>query len=447
MKALLKRMKWVECGLMVCLTILLLGVPVSSNAKDGPPIKIGILGPMKYTLGEHMWVSAVMAAEEINASGGVNVNGVNRKIELVKKDGNSAVSLVDALNAFKSLITFDKVDFVVGGHRSESVLAMMDTMAKYKMVFINTGAGHSKIMERVGEDYDKYKYMFRTQSNTRRVTLYVALNSANAAADALRKNLGIEKPKVAIIIEKTLAGNGMTMAGKAVLPKMGMEVIGEWRPSAKATDMTAELTAVRASGAQIIYNFFPGPAGTALSRGWGELQIPAVLAGMNGQAQRKMHWENTGGMCNYEVTVGPIGRCKITERTIPYFDGFAKRLGDFPLYNAPATYDGIFVLKEAIERAGTIESDVVVSAMEKTDYRGAIGRIVFYQKGHKTPHDYIMGPGYVTWVGSQWQDGKFIPVSPNGKIALGDKRWEGFRYAGTVDYKLPQWVIKHWKKK
>ena len=429
------------------LAMLLVAPLASDGAEEGKTIKIGILGPMKFSLGQGQWASAEMAAEEINAAGGITIKGVKHKIELVKKDDNSEVSLVDALNAMKSLLTVDEVDFVVGGHRSESVLAMMDIVAKNKKIFVNTGAGHPEIMVRVGKNYDKYKYMFRLQANNKTITPYLLIHTTKVPADAIREQLGIAKPKVAILIEKTLAGNAFVRASKAILPKMGLEIVGEWRPSATATDMTAELTAIKASGAHVIFGFFPGPAGVALSRGFGELQVPVVLGGVNGQAQRKSHWENTGGLCNYEVVSGPIGRCEITEKTVPYYDKFYEKVGDFPEYSAPPTYDALFILKDAIERAGTTESDAVVAAMEKTDYRGAIGRVVFQPKGHETPHDYIMGPDHLLWVGSQWQDGKLVPVSPNGRIAMGDKRWKGLRYKGTVDYKIPPWTLKYWKDK
>jgi hypothetical protein len=38
-------------------------------------------------------------------------------------------------------------------------------------------------------------------------------------------------------------------------------------------------------------------------------------------------------------------------------------------------------------------------------------------------------------------------ISPNGRAMLGDAKWVGYRYEGTVDYKLPPWVVKYWKGK
>ncbi len=69
---------------------------------------------------------AVMAAEEINAKGGVQVGDKKLPIELVKVDSNEFVSLPDATNAAELAISRHKVNFLVGGFRTEAVLVMQD---------------------------------------------------------------------------------------------------------------------------------------------------------------------------------------------------------------------------------------------------------------------------------------------------------------------------------
>jgi branched-chain amino acid transport system substrate-binding protein len=71
--------------------------------------------------------------------------------------------------------------------------------------------------------------------------------------------------------------------------------------------------------------------------------------------------------------------------------------------------------------------------IEKTDRTGASGRIVFDQT-----HDITWGPGYVTSVGTQWQNGKNMCVWP--------LNWESITYEGAVPYQLPPWVVSHYKK-
>jgi len=104
------------------------------------------------------------------------------------------------------------------------------------------------------------------------------------------------------------------------------------------------------------------------------------------------------------------------------------RSGQFPTYNA-GTYDAIHIWKEAAERANSLDADAIVVEMEKTDFASSAGRIVFDDK-----HDVKWGPGFVTAVGTQWQDGELVAVWPYG--------WAGITYEGTVEYKLPPWMIE-----
>ena len=108
-------------------------------------IKIGVIGPMQFLQGKGHWNGATMAAEEINAQGGVKVGKEKMKIELVKADSNEFLNVTDATNAMELLMTKDKVDFVVGGFRTEAVLAMQDIAMDYQKIFLGCGAAHPEI--------------------------------------------------------------------------------------------------------------------------------------------------------------------------------------------------------------------------------------------------------------------------------------------------------------
>jgi branched-chain amino acid transport system substrate-binding protein len=252
-------------------------------------------------------------------------------------------------------------------------------------------------------------------------------------AKIMGMELGITRPKVAIIAEKAVWADPIVAAAKANLPKMGMEVAGEWRPSATATDVTAELSAINAAGAHIIFTTISGPLGIAYAKKWGELKIPAASVGINVEAQKKGFWEATGGMGNYDTTINTLARVEITPLTIPFYDKFTAKAGEFPTYNA-GTNDAIKVLAAAIERAGTLDSDKIVAELEKTELLIPAGRLVFTKE-----HDVTWGPGYITATGTQWQDGKLMCVWP--------VNWEGVTYKGGVKYNIPPWVAEKWKKK
>ena len=268
---------------------------MSFTARAADAIKIGVIGPMQFTQGEGHWNGAQMAAEEINAKGGVQVGDKKLPIELVKVDSNEFMSLPDATNAAELAISRNKVNFLVGGFRTEAVLVMQDIAMDNKVIFIGCGAAHPKLCERVKEDYDRYKYWFRVTPINSKFLVKVDFILLGMVAKTMAKELNIPKIKVAIVAEKAVWADPIVGIAEKNLPKMGMEVVGVWRPSPVATDVTAELAAIQRSGAQIIFTTFSSSVGITFAKQWGELKIPAAAVGINVEAQKDGFWAATGG--------------------------------------------------------------------------------------------------------------------------------------------------------
>ncbi len=157
--------------------------------------KIGVVGPMQFTQGEGHWNGATLAAEEINKDGGISVGGVKRPIELVKVDSNEFLSIPDATNAMELAISRHRVDFVVGGFRTEAVLVMQDIAMDNKKIFIGCGAAHPELCERVAKNYDRYKYWFRLTPINSKFLVKVDFILLEMVAKAMAKELGIPKIK------------------------------------------------------------------------------------------------------------------------------------------------------------------------------------------------------------------------------------------------------------
>ena len=418
---------------VLCLSLVVGVACGGDDDEEEAEIKIGVIGPMAYVQGEHHWYGAQLAAEEINAEGGVLVGGESYQIKLVQVDSNEILSVTDAASAMEKAITRDNVDFLVGGFRTEAVFAMQDVAMDYEKIFLGCGASADELCTRVADDYDRYKYWFRitpvNSTNLGRVDFALIA----MVAEKIRAELGIEVPKVAILAEKAVWADPIVEKSYTYITAMGMEIVGEWRPSATASEVTAELSAIEAAGAHIIFTSISGPVGIPYATQWGELEITAASVGINVEAQKEGFWDATGGKGNYEMTMNTYARVKITDETIPFVDRFVERVGEFPTYSA-GTYEALYLLTAAIERAGTLDSDAVVAELEKTDTTGTAGRLVFTED-----HDVIWGPGYVTGLGVQWQDGEMKCVWPPAGGA-----WEGIDYEGAVDYVLPPWVVEEW---
>jgi branched-chain amino acid transport system substrate-binding protein len=437
-------MKKISFLLSILLAAFLL-MAVSPAAWGAKVIKIGVIGPMNFVQGRGHWNGATMAAEEINARGGLWVGKKKMKVELVQADSNEFLSVTDATNAMELLLTRHKVDFIVGGFRTEAVLAMQDMAMDYKKIFIGCGAATDEICTRVAKDYNTYKYWFRlTPINTTFLAKTSFIHLGTVAA-IMKKYLNIPKIKVAVVAEKAMWTEGAVKASQAVLPKMGMEVVGVWRPSQVATDVTAELSAIQRSGAHIIFNWFSASVGITFPRQAGELKIPAMQVGINVEAQKDGFWVATQGMGNYVMTLHTYARgVEVNELTAPFMNRYIERFNETPTYTADTYGAIIYSLAPVIEEAETLDSDKIVAILENREYAVPTGKIAFMKDAEgRHLHDVKWGPGYVTALGVQWQDGKLKGVWPNRWVAA--KGAPEITYKGIVPYKIAPWVIEKYK--
>jgi len=447
--------KW-GIGLWILSILFLVGfLSVGTKAYAEDEIKVGIIGPMKFSYGEDMKKCSEMAAEEINNAGGVKIKGKSYKIVLRHTDDNDFLSVPDAVSAMERLATIDKVKYVIGGMRTEAVLAQQEIMADNKMIFMGTGSAHDEQCLKVGRDYNRYKYWFRVlPSCIRDENLsYVALTVP--VIRALNK-AGIKKPRVAIMADKAQWAEPMVKGAQELYPLLGCEVVGTWRPSFNATTVTAELSAIKSAGAHMIYNLVAGAPGNVISQQWGELQIPAALTGVNNEAGKISHWKTSSGKCNYIQTALGLADAPMTPKTQPFIAKYKRKYAteETPVYTGYGAYDSLYILKEAMERAGSLDPDAIVPELEKTNYVGVTGVMAFSPPGTKQPHDIIWGPDKYTPFAMQWRDGKQYIIWPDGRefppalIAAGaPSGWDKKKVKGAVDYVLPPWVVEYWKGK
>jgi len=441
----MKKLTVLWCILLASFLVVTMNLP--AGAQGVKKIKIGVIGPMKYVQGISQWNGAIMAADEINAKGGVQVGGQRMKIELIRADSNESLSVIDAANAMERLISRDRVEFVVGGFRSEAVFAMQDIAMEHKVIFIGCGAAANELCSRVAQNYDFYKYWFRgtphSSSNIARTT-FIQLAYV---AGVMKEQLNIPKIKVAIVSEKAMWADAFTKTAEMVVAQQGMEWVGTWRPSPVATDVTGELAAIQRSGAHIIFTVFSSSVGIPFARQAGVLKIPAVQVGVNVEASKDGFWQATQGNGNYVMTTATYARGQeYNELTTPFVDGYIKRFGEVPTYTAD-TYSSIkYGLVPTIEQAGTLDPDKIVSILENRVYKVPSDNAVEYTKDPegKPLHDLKWGPGYSTGNAVQWQDGKLVGVWPY-KWKLTPDAPE-VTYRGTVPYKIPPWVIEKYKK-
>jgi len=445
--------KW-GIGLWILSILFLVGfLSVGTKAYAADEITVGLIAPMKFSYGYNMLYGAEVAADKINAEGGIKIKGKSYKLVILKIDDNDFLSVPDAVSAMERAVTVQKLKYLIGGARSEAVLAQQEIMADHKVIYIGTGSAHDELCLRVAKNYNRYKYWFRLNPSS---SSEIGLQTFTECVPAIRalQEFGIKKPRVALLIDKAQWTEPAIPVLKKLFPELGCEIIGLWQPSFNATSVTSEMSAIKSAGAHLIFNLCAGAPGNIISRTWGELQIPAVLVGVNAEATLPGHWKTTDGKCNYMLTSSSLADISITPLTRPFFAAYIKKVGEAPTYLASAGHDAVYVLKTAMERADSLDPDALVPELEKTKNVGTMGINRFYPMGSKRPHEVIWSPTGHTGVALQWRDGKQHIIWPDGRelppnlIAAGaPSGWDKVRYKETVDYVLPPWVVEYWKDK
>lgn len=251
---------------------------------------------------------------------------------------------------------------------------------------------------------------------------------------------------MAVVAEKAMWADPLIPAAQGFIPKLGMEVSGVWRPSPVATDVTAELSAIQRADTQLILTFFSSSVGIPFARQAGELKIPAALVGINVEAQKDGFWQATQGNGNYVMTLNTYNRdVEVNELTKPFMESYFKRFGETPTYTADTYAAIIYGIVPAIEMTGTLDSDRLVKVMEAREYKVPSGTVAYIKDDQGRPlHDLKWGPGFLTSLGVQWQEGKQVGVWPNKwKAAKGAPE---VTYKGMVPYKIAPWIVEKYQK-
>jgi len=417
--------------LMVVLSLVLMALPAkAAAAAGGDPIVIGCPLSTAYLYGWDAERAIRLAVEEINAKGGVNVGGSFRplKVEVMDtRDLEPGVPVSEALLAVEKLILEKKADFILGGPvRSEAALAAMPLLSKHKKVSIlSTGVLTPKYHALIEEQYDKYKYCFRIHGEAKWLgkEILTCLGEIKAA-------YGLDKLMIMVQDVAHARAAGKILGDLAA--KSGWTVTGTEIYPTGTTDFSMGLIKAIKTESQVLSLWMDMPESSILLKQWYDMKVPALPFGSTlSAAEQPGFWKATEGkgeFCLANVVNAGNAPSDATEWTMKFYNAYTARWNIEPEgLGSSSSYTAVYALKEAIERAKSLDSDAVVIALEQTDMVSPYGRIRFTPKGHQvipslTPEEGAVGSIF------QWQAEKRVVVFPKS-IAK-----------GTIQ--LPPWMKK-----
>lgn len=330
----------------------------------GEPIMIGWVGPLSppggYAEGTNMKNAAQIAEAEINAQGGL----LGRPVKLVYADTRGMPA--EGRTAAERLVQQDKVVAVFGEFHSPVALAEMEVFHKYGTPFMACDVWSDQITAK------GYPEVFR---NAPAVSLIdVTIGQWIAAAGF--KN-------VAIIAEKNDVGLAARTLVAQELTKAGIKFTAV-DADPNLTEFTPQI--LRFKSTTPAYDFFlsiysEAGAYPMIKQAHDLGFAPTPQCGIynsGGQAVDPTFWENVGEAGKYLVTenVG-LPKAAWNDKTKAFVDAYRKKHNADPSGAVMESYDGGWLLFDAIKTAGSTDGKAIIKALETTKYVGVRGPYSF----------------------------------------------------------------------
>ncbi|MCB2227695.1 MAG: ABC transporter substrate-binding protein [Desulfarculaceae bacterium] len=368
----------------------LLGLLLVLAALAGPAgaapreVVIGVPTSLSMLEGRESLMAVRLAVAEINAAGGVRVGADRLPLRVVSADlkgADTGVAVESAVGAFRRFLdTHHLHALVVGPFRSEVLLESMGLIAERRLPLLGSIA-MTPVSEALVLREPANRFVFRVGLNARYLVDYLISNMR-----FLKQRFGFKRVYI-LNQDVAWARTTASMMLRLYFRRAGWEVLGQRTYPSTASDFSGALEEARARGAQALLCIFDSPSSGRLAYQWRHLRVPALLCGFISPIVGPSAWQafsgQIAGSLNVIFELGNVPSTRY-EAAARFYRAFAKHYGR-PVQSGhgPApSYEAVYILAQAIERAGGLEPEAMVKALEATDRQGCMGRITFTH-GHQ----------------------------------------------------------------
>ena len=367
----------------------ILSLAMAASAGFAETVKVGVLLPLtgsQAKFGEIEKRSYEMAAEEINAKGGVR----GMKIELRFEDDTGKPDV--GRSGVEKLISRDKVPVLTGGYSSSVTAAATPVAQQFKVPFVISTGSADDITEK------GYDYIFRVNPP--------ASEYPNAVKSFLQ---GVAKDvkTVAILYENSAFGQSSSKSFEQDCADLGLKIVVKEGYQAGAIDFKPVLTKVKAANPDMIYMVSYVMDASLLMRQSKELRINPKLFVGGGAGFTLPEFAKSAGDASEGVYSATLW---LEELPFPgakeYFDKFRKKFGTETEYHGAEAYASMQVVADALKRAKSLSPKDVRDALAATNLKTVFGPVKFVSYGKKTQQNKL--DTYMV----QWQKGRLEAVWP-----------------------------------
>ncbi len=369
----MKGKRWLTLVLFVGISML-----AGAGYAQERPIKLGVLfvmsGPMGG-YGKHGLQSVQMAVDELNRSGGI----LGRRVVIVSDD--TKLNAQRGAEIAKRFCTEERVDFIIGPTSSGVAVAVSKIAAEQRKILILTQAAADSL---TGDQFSPYQ--FATMSNA---MMHARAGAYYVAARPYKRWMCIGP--------NYNYGWDSWVQFKAKLKELrpDAEFVGEVWPKLTETDYTPYI--------KLIMEAKPDAVWAPL---WGMDAVNFIKQALPFGLFDTIKFAFPDGAAL--ETLMPLGK-KMPEGTFVsarYFfltpdsdmnRGFVKnyleRFKEYPDYMAEETYAGVYFIKAAAERAGSVEADKVIAAVEREPlaWETPEGWKIMRKEDHAVVEDVVWG--------------------------------------------------------
>lgn len=348
--------------MLLAMVLVLLGMIGPLSAAD--PIKIGFVASITggaSWLGEPEKNTAVMVQDWINKAGGIN----GRPIEIIIEDSKSGAT--EAVLATKKLIEKDQVVVIIGSSTSGESMAMANICEKTPIPMISMAAA-----SQIVTPADEYKRMISSPTSAfevpkvQRPWIFKTPQADTLAVEAIytfMKQKGLSKVGIVTVSD----GFGSSGQGelRRLAPKYGVTLVADEVYGPKDSDMTAQLTRIKAAGAQAVINWSVGPTQVVITKNWKALAMGIPLFQSHGFGS-KQNITLAGGAA--EGLICPLGRLAIWEKlpkNHPQYAVLSKYAQEYEKQFKTEVstfgghgYDAIYMVVDALKKVGTDKAKI-----------------------------------------------------------------------------------------
>ncbi len=335
----------------------------------GDTIKIGAnleLSGEVASYGQSISEGMELAIEEINDSGGVD----GKKIKVVKVDNKS--DNAEAASAATRLTSQENVLAIIGAATSGNTIAQVQIANDTKTILLSPSGTAPNVTE--NEDGSINEYVFRTS--------YIDPFQGTVAANFATKELGV---KTAAIYSDSASdyAKGLAAAFKETFQKAGGKIVAEESYVAGDTDFRSTLTRIKSANPEFV--FIPGyyeEVGLIVKQAR-ESGVTVPLMGADGwDSPTLVDLAGKDALNNTFITNHYSAQdpdTKIQEFVTKFKEKYKDKSPD--AFNALG-YDSVYLLVDAIKRAGSLDREAVKDALAETKDISLVTGVVTIDKKH-----------------------------------------------------------------